>query len=161
MSNPFSYPAMRRPYEEALRDYEERSETLFTPDGSPHKNNATARAFWHGFEGTKPHWNDRSRSEPPFAYFQAGRYLARLYGPKDTPFILWDMQQNFRRAIEAYREGKLSLYDGPKKNTTSALSIAFWKGLDGERPYWTSQQRTTPEYAYYRAGRLILLRKYQ
>jgi hypothetical protein len=82
--NRFRDPALRKQFDAMIRGYQTSHPDIIRPDGSKHRGNAAAFAFWIGFEGgnaEKLYPTASSRRTIPYACFRAGQEATWLERP--------------------------------------------------------------------------------
>ena len=79
MTNPFRNPLSRKQFDQCLEMYETKHRNFFLPDGSPHRNNSFAAAFWAGYNGLKTGLWDYSsnKAQIDYIFYRAGQEVKK------------------------------------------------------------------------------------
>lgn len=79
MANRFKNPILKQAYDNCIKMFETKHETLFNKGGFQSAGNGIANSFWKGYNGTVfgAGWDAESKDTLAYAYWRAGEDISK------------------------------------------------------------------------------------
>lgn len=151
--NRFRNVILRNQYDNLTESYACTHSNLFTPEGIPHRGNASALAFWNGFDGVSMgtgFLTQAQRNTPAYASWRAGQDCKKrnLEGLSASP----PTKPRNRRGSSGTRKLKNGRYVAQCRETTMLGAVA-----NGHSLIWPQAEMvvTGDQAKFYKSGKVV------